>query len=69
MIARKDYRIDPVGRHWRNVYTVQASIRRLQQHFNEAQNEARFPFKRNRLRCVRCVNEKPQEMQALAFVA
>ena len=29
--------------------------------------KARFPFKRNRLRCVSCVNEKPQETQALAL--
>ena len=31
--------------------------------------EARFPFKRNRLRCVRCVNKKTQETQALALAS
>ena len=30
--------------------------------------QARFPFKRNRLRCVRCVNEKRKKRKRLRFL-
>ena len=33
------------------------------------QTKARFPFKRNRLRCVRCVNENRKKTQALALAS
>jgi len=32
-------------------------------------HQARFPFKRNRLRCVRCVNENRKKRKRLRFFA
>jgi len=31
----------------------------------QMESEARFPFKRNRLRCVRCVNENRKKCKRL----
>ena len=35
--------------------------------FTDCKSEARFPFKRNRLRCVRCVNENRKKRKRLRW--
>jgi len=53
-----------VLRHFRKTARVGADVTSCCRLF-----EARFPFKRNRLRCVRCVNENRKKRKRLRWQA